>query len=117
MQNLSQKINAKLGCINGVVNLQNALSRPSKDDHFMFFGADVSRNELIRGRLLSRFLDINFFVYLFQVTHTTCSVDRPSIAAVVGSRDRTNSLYTARLCERMLLKLIHLLKFLIDILF
>jgi hypothetical protein len=44
------------------------------------------------------------FNYLFQVTHTTCSADRPSIAAVVGSRDRTSSLYAARLCERMLFK-------------
>ncbi len=42
------------------------------------------------------------------MTHTTCSADRPSIAAVVGSRDRTNSLYAARLCERMLLKSIYL---------
>lgn len=74
VQNLSQKINAKLGCINGVVNLKAALSRPSNDDLFMFFGADV--------------------------THTTCSTKRPSIAAVVGSRDPTNSLYAARLCEQ-----------------
>jgi hypothetical protein len=44
VQNLSQKINAKLGCINGVVDLKAAISRPSKDDRFMFFGADVSRN-------------------------------------------------------------------------
>ncbi|CAF3366395.1 unnamed protein product [Rotaria socialis] len=42
VQNLSQKINAKMGCINGVVNLKAALSRPSTDDIFMFFGADVS---------------------------------------------------------------------------
>jgi hypothetical protein len=42
VQNLSQKINAKMGCINGVVNLKAALSRPSTDDLFMFFGADVS---------------------------------------------------------------------------
>ena len=34
------------------------------------------------------------------MTHTTCSTKRPSIAAVVGSRDPTNSLYAARLCER-----------------
>ncbi|CAF3880586.1 unnamed protein product, partial [Rotaria magnacalcarata] len=74
VQNLSQKINAKMGCINGVVNLKAALSRPSTDDIFMFFGADV--------------------------THTTCSAERPSIAAVVGSRDPTNSLYAARLSEQ-----------------
>ncbi|CAF1174819.1 unnamed protein product [Rotaria sordida] len=74
VQNLSQKINAKMGCINGVVNLKAALSRPSNEDLFMFFGADV--------------------------THTTCSAERPSIAAVVGSRDPTNSLYAARLCEQ-----------------
>jgi len=43
VQNLSQKINAKLGCINGVVNLKAALSRPSNEDLFMFFGADVCR--------------------------------------------------------------------------
>jgi hypothetical protein len=42
VQNLSQKINAKMGCINGVVNLKSALSRPSNDDVFMFFGADVN---------------------------------------------------------------------------
>jgi len=35
-----------------------------------------------------------------DVTHTTCSAERPSIAAVVGSRDLTNSLYAARLCEQ-----------------
>ncbi|CAF0973268.1 unnamed protein product [Adineta steineri] len=74
VQNLSQKINAKMGCINGIVNLKAALSRPSNEDLFMFFGADV--------------------------THTTCSAERPSIAAVVGSRDPTNSLYAARLCEQ-----------------
>jgi len=31
-----------MGCINGVVNLKAALSRPSNEDIFMFFGADVS---------------------------------------------------------------------------
>lgn len=41
VQNLSQKINAKIGGINGVVNLKAALSHSSNDDLFMFFGADV----------------------------------------------------------------------------
>ncbi|UJR20428.1 hypothetical protein I4U23_023559 [Adineta vaga] len=73
-ENISQKINGKLGGINGVVNIKTALSRSSREDLFMFFGADV--------------------------THSTCSTDRPSIAAVVGSRDATNSLYASRLCEQ-----------------
>ncbi|CAF4338591.1 unnamed protein product, partial [Rotaria sordida] len=57
VQNLSQKINAKIGGINGIVNLKAALSHSSHEDLFMFFGADV--------------------------THTTCSIDHSSIAAVV----------------------------------
>ncbi|CAF1553255.1 unnamed protein product, partial [Didymodactylos carnosus] len=79
VQNLSQKINAKLGCINGVVNLKSALSRPQNDDLFMFMGADL--------------------------THTTSSTDRPSIAAVVGSRDATGSLYAARKSSLMYITL------------
>ncbi|CAF2681440.1 unnamed protein product [Rotaria sp. Silwood2] len=74
VENISQKINGKLGGINGVINIKSALSRSSREDLFMFFGADV--------------------------THSTCSIDYPSIAAVVGSRDLTNSLYAARLCEQ-----------------
>ncbi|CAF1024442.1 unnamed protein product [Rotaria sp. Silwood1] len=74
VDNLSQKINSKLGGINSVVNTKLTLSHSSKEDLFMFFGADV--------------------------THSTCSTDRPSIAAVVASRDPTNSLYAARLCEQ-----------------
>ncbi|CAF1269422.1 unnamed protein product, partial [Didymodactylos carnosus] len=74
VENLSQKINGKLGCINGVVNLKLTLQRPQKEDLFMFMGADV--------------------------THTTCSKEKPSIAAVVASRDTTGSLYAARLCEQ-----------------
>ncbi|CAF1565590.1 unnamed protein product [Adineta ricciae] len=74
VDNLSQKINGKLGGINSFVNTKLALSRSSKEDVFMFFGADV--------------------------THSTCSTDRPSIAAVVASRDPTNTLYAARLCEQ-----------------
>ncbi|CAF3663795.1 unnamed protein product [Adineta steineri] len=74
VENISQKINGKLGGINSVVNTKLALSRSTKEDLFMFFGADV--------------------------THSTCSTEVPSIAAVVGSRDPTNSLYAARLCEQ-----------------
>ncbi|CAF4025256.1 unnamed protein product [Rotaria sp. Silwood2] len=74
VENISQKINGKLGGINGVINIKSALNHSSKDDLFMFFGADV--------------------------THSTSSSDRPSIAAVVGSRDLTNSLYAARICEQ-----------------
>ena len=48
VQNLSQKINAKIGGVNGVVNLKAALSHSSKDDLFMFFGADVRRTKLIK---------------------------------------------------------------------
>jgi len=42
VENISQKINGKLGGINGVINLKQALSRSSHDDLFMFFGADVN---------------------------------------------------------------------------
>jgi hypothetical protein len=44
MDNLSQKINGKLGGINSVINLKSALSHSSNEDLFMFFGADVSIN-------------------------------------------------------------------------
>ncbi|CAF1114885.1 unnamed protein product [Adineta ricciae] len=74
VQNLSQKINAKIGGINGVVNLKAALSHSSNEDLFMFFGIDV--------------------------THTTSSTTLPSIAAVVASCDPTCSRYVARLCEQ-----------------
>ncbi|CAM4809194.1 unnamed protein product [Rotaria magnacalcarata] len=74
VDNLSQKINGKLGGINSVVNTKLALSHSSREDIFMFFGADV--------------------------THSTCSTDRPSIASVVASRDPTNTLYAARICEQ-----------------
>ncbi|CAF4571630.1 unnamed protein product, partial [Rotaria sp. Silwood2] len=40
VQNLSQKINGKLGGINGFVNVKLALNHPSDEDLFMFFGAD-----------------------------------------------------------------------------
>jgi hypothetical protein len=42
IENISQKINGKLGGINGVVNIKSALGRSSREDLFMFFGADVS---------------------------------------------------------------------------
>ena len=42
VENLSQKINGKLGGINGVVNTKLALRSSSREDLFMFFGADVS---------------------------------------------------------------------------
>jgi hypothetical protein len=46
VENISQKINGKLGGINGIVNLKSALSRSSREDLFMFFGADVSHNRV-----------------------------------------------------------------------
>jgi hypothetical protein len=50
-----------------MVSLARALTSSStRDDVFMFFGADV--------------------------THTTCSRDKPSIAAVIGSIDSTSKL-------------------------
>ncbi len=55
VQNLSQKINAKIGGINGIVNLKEALSHRSNDDLFMFFGADVRScdKKLFFGRKIS----------------------------------------------------------------
>ncbi len=46
VENISQKINAKLGGINGVVNVKSALSHSSRNDLFMFFGADVNHWKL-----------------------------------------------------------------------
>ncbi|UJR37628.1 hypothetical protein I4U23_030325 [Adineta vaga] len=75
LQNLVQKFNAKLGGVNGMVSLARALTSSStKDDVFMFFGADV--------------------------THTTCSRDKPSIAAVIGSTDSTSTQYASRVSEQ-----------------
>jgi hypothetical protein len=48
VENLSQKINVKLGGINSVVSTKSALTRSSKEDLFMFFGADVSLSSRIR---------------------------------------------------------------------
>ncbi|CAF2623092.1 unnamed protein product [Rotaria sp. Silwood2] len=74
LQNLVQKFNAKLGGVNGMVSLARALTSSTKDDVFMFFGADV--------------------------THTTCSRDKPSIAAVIGSIDSTSTQYASRVGEQ-----------------
>jgi hypothetical protein len=43
IENLSQKINVKLGGINGVINLKAALMHVSNEDLCMFFGANVIR--------------------------------------------------------------------------
>jgi len=42
VDNIAQKINGKLGGINGAVNIRSALTRSSREDLFMFFGADVN---------------------------------------------------------------------------
>jgi len=55
VDNLSQKINVKLGGINSIVNTKLALTRSSKEDVFMFFGADVKMKN-IRLRTCSIFL-------------------------------------------------------------
>jgi hypothetical protein len=55
VQNLSQKINAKLGGINGIVNLKAALSHSTNEDRFMFFGADVKPNDILRSYVLTNF--------------------------------------------------------------
>ncbi|CAF1508752.1 unnamed protein product [Adineta steineri] len=75
IQNLVQKFNAKLGGINQLVSLMRALtSPPSRTDVFMFFGIDC--------------------------THTTCSRERPSIAAVIGSKDSTSTQYIGRVIQQ-----------------
>jgi hypothetical protein len=61
-KNLVQKFNAKLGVVNQLVSLMRALTSPSAhNDVFMFFGINS--------------------------THVTCSRERPSIAAIIGSKD------------------------------
>ncbi len=63
-----QKFNAKLGGVNQLVSLMRALTSPSaRSDIFMFFGIDC--------------------------THITCSRERPSIAAIIGSKDSTSLFY------------------------
>jgi len=75
LQNLYQKFNAKIGGVNGLVSLARALTQSSsRDDVFMFFGADV--------------------------THTSCTKEKPSIAAVIGSIDATSTQYASRLSEQ-----------------
>ncbi|CAF0770466.1 unnamed protein product [Didymodactylos carnosus] len=75
LNNLVQKFNAKLGGMNQVVALTRALtSANTRDDVFMFFGADV--------------------------THITCSREKPSVAAVLGSRDSTSTQYACRIVEQ-----------------
>ncbi|CAF5166194.1 unnamed protein product, partial [Rotaria sp. Silwood1] len=60
-----KKFNAKLGGVNQLVSLMRALASPSaRSDVFMFFGIDC--------------------------THITCSRERPSIAAIIGSKDSTS---------------------------
>jgi hypothetical protein len=48
VENLSQKINVKLGGINSIISTKAALTKSSKEDIFMFFGADVSLSSQIR---------------------------------------------------------------------
>jgi len=75
IQNLVQKFNAKLGGVNQLVSLMRALTSPSaRSDVFMFFGIDC--------------------------THVTCSRERPSIAAVIGSKDSTSTQYTGRVVQQ-----------------
>jgi len=75
IQNLVQKFNAKLGGVNQLVSLMRALTSPSaRSDVFMFFGIDC--------------------------THVTCSKERPSIAAVIGSKDSTSSQYAGRVIQQ-----------------
>ena len=74
-KNLAQKFNAKLGGVNQLVSLMRALTSASvRTDVFMFFGIDC--------------------------THTTCSRERPSIAAVIGSKDSTSTQYAGRVVQQ-----------------
>jgi eukaryotic translation initiation factor 2C len=75
LKNLVQKFNAKLGGVNQLVSLMRALTSPSaRSDVFMFFGIDC--------------------------THITCSRERPSIAAIIGSKDSTSSQYAGRVIQQ-----------------
>ncbi len=75
LKNLVQKFNAKLGGVNQLVSLMRALTSPSaRNDVFMFFGIDC--------------------------THITCSRERPSIAAIIGSKDSTSTQYAGRVLQQ-----------------
>lgn len=75
IQNLAQKFNAKLGGVNQLVSLMRALTSPSaRSDVFMFFGIDC--------------------------THITCSRERPSVAAIIGSKDSTSTQYSGRVVQQ-----------------
>jgi hypothetical protein len=50
-----------MGCINGVVNLKSPLSRPSNEDLFMFFGADVSYTMFFVECLLIMRIELKYF--------------------------------------------------------
>ena len=79
IQNLVQKFNAKLGGVNQLVSLMRALTCPSsRSDVFMFFGIDC--------------------------THVTCSRERPSIAAIIGSKDSTSTQYAGRVVQQFATK-------------
>ena len=79
IQNLVQKFNAKLGGVNQLVSLMRSLTLPSiRSDVFMFFGIDCTR--------------------------VSCSRERPSIAAVIGSKDSTSTQYASRIVEQFPLK-------------
>jgi eukaryotic translation initiation factor 2C len=72
---LVQKFNAKLGGVNQLVSLMRALTLPSaRNDIFMFFGIDC--------------------------THITCSRERPSFAAIIGSKDSTSAQYAGRVVQQ-----------------
>jgi eukaryotic translation initiation factor 2C len=74
-KNLVQKFNAKLGGVNQLVSLMRALTSPSaRNDVFMFFGIDC--------------------------THVTCSRERPSMAAIIGSKDSTSTQYASRVVQQ-----------------
>ncbi|CAF2543360.1 unnamed protein product [Rotaria sp. Silwood2] len=75
IQNLVEKFNARLRGVNQLVSLMPALISPlARSNIFMFFGIDC--------------------------THITCSHVRPSIVAVVGSKDSTNTQYAARVLQQ-----------------
>jgi hypothetical protein len=75
LKNLVQKFNGKLGDMNQLVSLMRSLTLSSAhNDVFMFFGIDC--------------------------THVTCSRERPSIAAIIGSKDSTSTQYAGRVLQQ-----------------